>query len=239
MSDDGGDTYFETASGDMSEGLVMHGAGGGESGIVRNVNSNGFMAGKPVGLHMFNDLAEPIMFTTTNIERMRIQGNGNVGIGRTPTTNQLEISGNASKAAAGGWLANSDKRIKTDIQDIDNSLDLINRIRPVKYKYTEEWKRRNPSIKDQYYYSFIAQEYQKVFPEAVQGSGEYLEGDKTEILQIDTHNAQIVTIKAVQEQQKLIEAQQNEIDNLKKELAEIKSYLSIEAKVEKKKKGRK
>ncbi len=176
---------------------------------------------------------------TTSSELMRITGTGRVGIGRTPTTNQLEISGNASKAAAGGWLANSDRRIKTDIRDIDNSLELIKSIRPVKYKYTEEWKRRNPSIKDQYYYSFIAQEYQKIFPEAVQGSGEYLDGDKNEILQIDTHNAQIVTIKAVQEQQKIIETQQTEIDNLKKELAEIKNYLSMEAKVVKKKKGRK
>src|SRR5882724_2774328 len=36
---------------------------------------------------------------------------GNVGIGRTPTVNTLEISGNASKAVAGSWLANSDGRI--------------------------------------------------------------------------------------------------------------------------------
>jgi hypothetical protein len=164
---------------------------------------------------------------------------GNVGIKRTPLANDLEVEGTASKAAAGSWIINSDRRIKTDIRDIDNSLEIIKKIRPVRYKYTDEWLKRNPSIKDHDYYSFIAQEFQQVFPEAVQGSGEYLEGDKKEILQIDPHNAQIVTIKAVQEQQKIIELQQAEITSLKKELSEIKNYLGLEAKTTKKKKGKK
>lgn len=180
--------------------------------------------------------AQTLLSVQSNVTGLVVLGNGTAGLGRTPTANQLEISGNASKAAAGGWLANSDRRIKTDIRDIDNSLELIRRIRPVKYKYTAEWMKRNPSIKDQYYYSFIAQEYQQVFPEAVQGSGEFLKGDKEEILQIDTHNAQMVTIKAVQEQQKIIETQQQEILTLKKELEQIKSYLGMEAKATKKKK---
>lgn len=183
--------------------------------------------------------AQTLLSVQSNVTGLVVLGNGTAGLGRTPTANQLEISGNASKAAAGGWLANSDRRIKTDIRDIDNSLELIRRIHPVKYKYTAEWMKRNPSIKDQYYYSFIAQEYQQVFPEAVQGSGEFLKGDKEEILQIDTHNAQMVTIKAVQEQQKIIETQQQEILTLKKELEQIKSYLGMEAKATKKKKERK
>jgi len=132
-----------------------------------------------------------------------------VGINRVPTTNCFEVSGGASKATAAAWLANSDKRIKTDIQDINNAIETIMKLRPVKFKYTDEWKNRNPYIKehDHYYYNFIAQEYQKVFPESVQGSGEYIEGDSVEILQIDTYNSQIVAIKAIQEQQKIIEKQ--------------------------------
>ena len=57
----------------------------------------------------------------------------------------------------------------------------------------------HPSIKNQFYYNFIAQEYARVFPNAVKGSGEYLEGDSKEILQIDTYDAQIVTIQAVKD----------------------------------------
>ena len=47
--------------------------------------------------------------------------NERVGIGRTPATNALEVNGTASKTAAGDWLAHSDRRIKTDIRDIEGS----------------------------------------------------------------------------------------------------------------------
>jgi len=69
-----------------------------------------------------------------------IQPSGNLGIGRTPATNKLEVEGNASKTTAGDWLANSDIRIKTDIQDLENSLDIINALRPVKFRYTDEYR---------------------------------------------------------------------------------------------------
>ncbi len=49
----------------------------------------------------------------------------------------------------------------------------------------------------------IAQEFAEVFPDAVQGSGEYLHGAKktaeNEILQVDTYPALITTMAAVQE----------------------------------------
>jgi hypothetical protein len=153
------------------------------------------------------------------------------------------------KAVAGNWLANSDKRIKTDITDIDNSFELMLKLHPVKFKYTKEWMEKNPSIENKFYYNFIAQEFQTVFPESVKGSGEFLPGDPKEILQLDSYNAQIVTIKAVQEliiknqeQQKQIEelkaanfkqqkeseclkTNTNDIDQLKKENADLKAEI--------------
>ena len=65
-----------------------------------------------------------------------------------------------------------------------------------------------------FYYNFIAQEFQQVFPESVKGSGEYLKNDSVEILQIDPYNAYVVTIKAVQD---LI----NENSDLKSKLKNI------------------
>ena len=129
--------------------------------------------------------------------------------------------GDASKTTAGSWLANSDYRIKTNIEDIGNSVDLIMELHPVRFRYNNEWIAKNPSIKDKNYYNFIAQEYRQVFPESVQGSGDYLDGDPEELLQMDSYNAQIVAIKALQEvirqnreQQKQIELQQKKIDEL-------------------------
>ncbi len=156
---------------------------------------------------------------------MTVLKNGNVGIGRSPSANKLEVEGSASKTTATAWLANSDRRIKTDINDIDNSFELIKKLRPVRFKYTEHWKSLHPSIEDRFYYNFIAQEFQEVFPDAVQNSGEFLEGDEKSILQIDTYSAQITTIKAVQD---LI----NKVEQLEAENKKLKSENgSLEAKV--------
>jgi len=148
---------------------------------------------------------------------------GNIGFGRDPVTNRLEVNGDASKTTAGDWLANSDKRIKTDIKDIDNSIETVMKLHPVKFKYTEEWKKNHSSIKDQYYYNFIAQEYKEIFPESVQGSGEFLEGDKEEILQMESYSAQIVTIKAVQELIKQNQEQKEMIENLKNKVIQLEN----------------
>jgi hypothetical protein len=125
--------------------------------------------------------------------RMRIDTSGRVGIGRGPTANLLEVEGNASKSTGGDWLANSDRRIKTDIQPLKDALDVINRLRPVRFRYTDEYRQAHPAIRNHEYLNFIAQEYQQVFPEAVQRSGE------SDLLQIDTHPAAIYAVAAIQE----------------------------------------
>jgi len=158
-----------------------------------------------------------------------------VGIYRVAAANAFEVNGNASKTTAGDWLANSDRRIKTDIINIDGAVETIMQLRPVKFRYTDEWMERNPGIEDRYYYNFIAQEFRDVFPESVKGSGEYLASDPEEILQIDTYNAQVVAIKAIQEQQQEIERLKQEnkllkqklaaLDNLKAEVENLKQYI--------------
>jgi hypothetical protein len=151
--------------------------------------------------------------------------NARFGIGRESTTNALEVNGNASKTTAGEWLANSDRRIKTDIQDINNAADLLMKLHPVKFRYSDEWLRRNPSIKDHEYYNFIAQEFKEVFPNSVAGSGEYLDGDPDEILQIDTYNAEIVTIKVAQDLVKENKKLKEQIEDLYSQVQQLKSYL--------------
>ena len=155
--------------------------------------------------------------------------NARTGINRTPTSNRLEVGGNASKNVAGDWLANSDRRIKTDIRDIENPMETVLKLRPVIFRYTDEWLERNPSIEDRYYYNFIAQEYAEIFPGSVKGSGEYLEDDDEEILQIDTYNAQIVTIKAVQELIGIVKELKEENAALRAEIHDIRSEINYSA----------
>jgi trimeric autotransporter adhesin len=180
------------------------------------------------------------------VEQMRITDDGLIGMGRTPTANDLEVEGTASKTTASSWAANSDARIKTDIQDVTDGIQTIKRLRPVKFKYTPYWMAKHPSIKNQYYYNYIAQEYQEVFPNAVKGSGEYIEGDNKEILQVDTYDTQIVMVKAMQEliekvellekeNQKLRTEKENAVNELRAEIEQIKKILMMEASNDQKK----
>ncbi len=131
--------------------------------------------------------------TASGTDRMIIDSAGNIGIGRTSATNDLEVEGTASKTSAGDWLANSDIRIKRDVLDLDNALDIIDLLRPVKFKYTDEYMAEHPSLEDRYYYNFIAQEFQEVFPDSVQDSGE------NGYLQLDAYNVRPYLVAAMQE----------------------------------------
>jgi len=135
------------------------------------------------------------------------------GIGRGSTANTLEVEGDASKTVAGTWAANSDARIKTDIQSIDDAVSVIMNLKPVKFKYSDWYMSQHPSIKNQYYYNYIAQDFAKVFPDSVKGSGEYLP-DGSEILQVDSYDAEIFAIAAIQEQNIALEDLQSDVELL-------------------------
>ncbi len=140
---------------------------------------------------------------------------GNVGIGRVPASNKLEVEGDASKTTPGNWQANSDSRIKTDVQDITNAVGTLDQLRPIKFKYTNEYKKKHPSIRDKYYYNFIAQEFQKVFPDEVVITKDLLPNGER-ILAFDPYVITPYLVKAIQEQQKQIEDLKQEIQQLKK-----------------------
>jgi uncharacterized small protein (DUF1192 family) len=133
-------------------------------------------------------------------------------------TNSIQVQGAASKATAGAWKANSDARIKQDIQPVGDALDTLLKVHPVTFEYTDTYRGSHPGIANQRYYNVIAQQFAEVFPDAVTGSGEYLAGapktSENEILQVDTYPAQIVTIAAVQELAQKNASLQNTVERL-------------------------
>jgi len=151
---------------------------------------------------IYHDTAtEQLRFWRAAADRMIITSDGKVGIGRSPASNALEVEGDASKTTAGSWLANSDIRIKQEIQTLGGALGVIGRLRPVKFKYTEAYRQEHPSIKDQYYVNFIAQEYSEVFPEAVVAGD-----DANHLLALDTHDAFVYGIAAIKELNEKVES---------------------------------
>jgi hypothetical protein len=147
-------------------------------------------------------------------------GTGRVGIGRDPTANALEVGGDASKNAAGNWLANSDARIKTDVATVTNALDTLSRVRLVRFRYTDAYRAQHPDVADRPYLNVIAQEFREVFPEAVKSSGETLD-DGAEILQVDTHPLTVYSAAAVQELAARVKQQDVEIHELRQAVATL------------------
>lgn len=146
---------------------------------------------------------------------------GKLGIKRVPAVHALEVEGEASKSTAGNWLANSDRRIKREIQPVTGALEKLDRVRLVDFRYTEEYCAAHPEIQDKRYLNVIAQEFAKVFPDHVQSSREKLPNG-ADILQVDTYPLTIYSAAAVQE---LHRQWRTENDALKRQLAEQEERL--------------
>jgi hypothetical protein len=90
-----------------------------------------------------------------------------VGINRVATTNTLEVGGEASKATAGNWLANSDSRLKKNIKSLnsENVLQQLLSLKGITYEWNDN-QTGNPRPKG-IQYGFTAQNIKAVYPELV------------------------------------------------------------------------
>jgi hypothetical protein len=154
--------------------------------------------------------------------RLRIDSAGNVGIGRTPTSNKLEVDGNASKTTAGDWLANSDRRIKKNIRGVENALDTLDKVRLVSFEYTDDYRQAHTGVGPRRYLNVIAQEFAKVFPDYVKSSGERLP-DGSEILQVDAYPLTIYAAAAVQELHRQVQEKDAVIAAVRSKNAELEA----------------
>ena len=148
-----------------------------------------------------------------------------VGIRRTPAVNALEVEGNASKTTAGNWLANSDRRIKTEIRPITGALEKICQVRLVDFRYSDAYRDAHPGIEDRRYPNVLAQEFAEVFPGDVKSSGETLQ-DGSPILQVDTYPLTIYSAAAVQELHRENEALKAKIAAQEQRLLKLEAALS-------------
>jgi predicted DNA-binding antitoxin AbrB/MazE fold protein len=162
--------------------------------------------------------------------------------------------------AGGSIVATSDKRVKENITELSNSIDLLGRLRPVSYNKIDKVQ-----YGDRLNYGFIAQEVEEIIPEAVNtGKGEvpvlkpfenvtFEEGVDYTILVKNGEDIKelkfkkgdvrpdgeiIVKSKTVNDFKSItydmiftvavdaIQEQQQEIENLKAEMKELKSLLN-------------
>lgn len=168
----------------------------------------------------------PFDIFTADLFRMRIDSNGNVGIGTTAPTSKLSVNGSADKPGGGSWGTFSDKRVKKDIQDFKDGLNVINQLRTVTYKYNEKSGYKDL---DQKHIGFIAQEVEKAAPYMVSIIDDTANSGLKDKRQFDESALTKILVNAVKEQQKEIESlqsQQKEVQDLKLQVAELQKLLT-------------
>ena len=135
-------------------------------------------------------------------------GNGNSSIGLISTAGGITLTTNSSKdvtvtydLTVGGELASSsDRRLKKNIKNLEGSLDKINNLRGVSFKWKEK-KKEDHNIS-----GFIAQEVEEIIPNLVSNNND---GFKTvNYIGVIPH-----LVEAIKEQQKMIEELKAKIEN--------------------------
>ena len=177
-----------------------------------------------IGLQISQGGANSLMYHSSEgnfIIRKRSETNqlvlandGEVGINRVPITNTLEVGGTASKATAGNWLANSDARLKKNIQplDADEMLGRLLALQGVTYEWDDDktGNERPEGIQ----YGFTAQNIQDQFPTIV-------EEDNLGYLQTAYGTYDAMTVEAIRALHNRIELQNTKISRLEAQITDL------------------
>ena len=111
---------------------------------------------------------DEIKMITAGSERVRVTSTGLVGINTPSPTEYLDVNGNVRCTS---FITTSDRRVKTDITEMKpyKCLFNISNIPIYRYKFNEMYK-NSCGLKDKVYIGPIAQEVEKIIPEAVSTS---------------------------------------------------------------------
>lgn len=154
------------------------------------------------GLQIYNSESKTAIFAK--------QSNSYVGIGTTNPTYPLHVNGDAAKSSGtSAWVISSDRRLKNIRGNYEKGLSEIVALQPIKFSYKKDNPRQLPS--DSELVGFVAQDVQKVFPEAVNEEDDgYLD--------FNIHAINVAMVNAIKE----LELQNGE---LVKQLSDLKSQL--------------
>lgn len=198
LMEDNANSYFEMSTPDANEnGILSSNTTGIRSGIIfTNANGVQFRAGG-------------------NANRMVILSSGNVGIGTTAPTHQLQLSvDDAAKPGTNLWTVVSDERLKTINGDYSKGLKDILKLNTIRYNY-----KKNDAIDlptNEQFYGFSAQDVQKVFPEAVKVM-------QNGYLSLNIHPIVIAYVNAFKEQQQQIDELKKQNDLLIKRIEKLEN----------------
>lgn len=124
----------------------------------------------------------------------------------------------AAKPGSSTWTIASDQRLKKEITDFNDGLNMIEKIRPVWFSYNGE--AGMPTNKK--FVGIIAQEMQEIAPYTV-GSFDYEDslGNKTTYLDYDANALFYMLVNSIKEQQSMIKNQQASIEKMKNQILQL------------------
>ncbi len=115
----------------------------------------------------------------------------------------------------GTYTAISDERLKKDIRPVGSLLNVIMQLQPKRYRFKEQDPGEPETL------GFLAQDVAPLFPELVQHSGD----GGQDIYTMDYSGFGIIAIKAIQEQQQMIEQQQRTIGQLLQRIEKLEQMV--------------
>jgi hypothetical protein len=162
--------------------------------------------------------------SSTRSNAVTVLKNGYVGIGVTNPSHILQINGQG-RSTSSAWATTSDIRAKDNIHNLDGSLNKIMKLRPVTFNYSSDYTASHPGY-DGKHTGFIAQEVKEIFPSMVSTTKETINGKVIpDFLLLNQGDMVPLLVKAMQEQQTIIESQQREIEELKAMFESLKLTL--------------
>jgi len=178
---------------------------GSAAAIISGGSSTDYVAGNTTG-------GTSVILATNNTERFKISGTGDIGInlapssgirvlikghGTTSGTRSLQANNGSNQdmfyinddgsgfLKASAWTYGSDISLKENITDVENGVDMVLQMKPKHFDYIEGPKNN---------LGFIAQDIQKIIPEAVS-----VVNEENETLGLKTDFLVPYLVKAIQE----------------------------------------
>jgi len=121
---------------------------------------------------------------------------------------------------SGNYVSISDKRLKTNVLDLDSQLDLVLQLNPSSYHFKNQKNGRKQ-------YGFLAQEVEKVFPDLVHKVQENGEGNGQELLTVSYTEFIPIIVSAMQEQEKKNEEKTQQVEVLQDKVNDLEGKLDI------------
>jgi hypothetical protein len=111
----------------------------------------------------------------------------------------------------------SDIRVKTDVEDLADGLDIVKQLKPRTFRYTEDSEFYNEDTKDEIRYGFVANEVEAVAPQYTDTGKGNIGGEEVDDLKsLSTTKMIPMLVKAIQEQSAII-------DDLRARVAELET----------------